>query len=149
MAELEQAQTKSGHLVTVRAEAGQPYVLQHYERRNRYSFTGTRPHWVSTVHSGDAADSIDATGLLIEQGIQRPEHVTPLRSQAVEIGPDTRWRRRANLLATTTREFTFRHPDQLNQCLHCDSCQLGHLQGPSNQSKCICVGKSTIDVLGD
>jgi len=107
VAELEPGKSQSEHLVTVRGEAGQPYVLQHYQKLDHYSFSGDRPHWVSTVHSGHAADSIDATGLLIERGPVAPEHVEPLRSQVIEVGPDTLWRRRANLLGTTTLFLRF------------------------------------------
>jgi hypothetical protein len=103
VAELDRPPVEGHHVVTVSGEAGQPYVLQHFERLDHYTFSGSRPHWISTIHSGHAADSIDATGVLIEMrpGVVR-EHVTPLRSQVVEIGPETLWRRRANLLGTTT-----------------------------------------------
>ena len=101
VAELDQPQAEPHHLVTVSGEAGQPYLLQHYQRLDYYAFGGDRPHWVSTVHSGHAADSVDATGLLIESR-DRWEHVTPLRSQVIEIGPEAAWRRRANLLGPTT-----------------------------------------------
>jgi hypothetical protein len=104
VAELDRPPVKGHHVVTVSGEAGQPYVLQHFERLDHYTFSGSRPHWISTIHSGHAADSIDATGVLIEMrpDAQARDHVVPLRSQVVEIGPETLWRRRANLLGTTT-----------------------------------------------
>jgi hypothetical protein len=104
VAGLERRQHEELHVVTVSGEAGQPYVLQHFQQLDAYTFSGSRPHWVSTIHSGHAADSFDATGVLIERrpGYDPRDHVAPLLSQVVEIGPDAAWRRRANLLGPTT-----------------------------------------------
>ena len=61
-AELELGKTP-GHdrIVTVTAEAGQPYILQQFEDSHDVPVRTSGDYWVSTVHSGHAADSVDAT----------------------------------------------------------------------------------------
>ncbi len=91
------------HVVTVTGEAGQAYVLQHFELRQSYPFTGSGHYWVSTVHSGHAADSVDATALLVDNywRLDGPR-ATPVREQTIEISRWDGWQRRANLLDTLT-----------------------------------------------
>jgi hypothetical protein len=88
-------------VLVVTGDAGQPYVLQHFEALEVYRFEGEREHWVSTVHSGHAADSVDATGILVE--LPGPErYVAPLREQTVALGGNRAWRRKVNLLSPLT-----------------------------------------------
>ncbi len=87
-------------LVTITADAEQPYVLQHFEHKFIYPFTGGGEYWLSTIHSGHPADSVDATGLLVDNFWT--SHHTPLRHQTVELDLKTGWARRANLLAPLT-----------------------------------------------
>lgn len=54
------------HLVTVTAEGDQPYVLQHFELRSVYTFERDGRYWLSTIHSGHPADSVDATSIVFE-----------------------------------------------------------------------------------
>ena len=60
-------------------------------------------YWLSTVHAGDPADSVDATAVLtmLDRHATDP-HETPIRTAAVELAPGTPWVRRCNLLDTTT-----------------------------------------------
>jgi len=83
--------------VTVRAEQGQPYVLQHFEASWEYSFQRAGEHWISTIHSGHAEDSVDATGILAHwapSGLERE----PLREQTIAVDSTTSWASRCNLL---------------------------------------------------
>ena len=91
------------HIVTVTGEAGQPYVLQHFELSDTYPFTGSGDHWISTIHSGHAADSVDATALLVDDywGPDDPRR-TPLREQTLVVSQEAGWERRANLLDSLT-----------------------------------------------
>jgi hypothetical protein len=101
------SQQDADRVVVVSGDAGQPYVLQHFEFLDSYSFVGEREHWVSTIHSGHAADSADATGLLIESpGSSRS--IAPYREQTVELGGARTWRRRVNLLAPLTLYLNLR-----------------------------------------
>lgn len=91
-----------GHdLVTVQAEAGQPYVLQHFESVRHYSFKESGQYWLSTVHSGHASDAIEATSILSEW---TPRGLEPLprAEQTIVLGDAKGWSTRANLLETLT-----------------------------------------------
>ena len=83
------------HLITVKARAGQPYVLQHFEAGRTISFKGTGQYYVSSIHSGHPSDSVDATALLVRNDAQKP-----LAYDVVELDSGTSWSRRANLLDT-------------------------------------------------
>ncbi len=84
-------------IVTVEGEAGQEYVLQQFDRRSVYFFRADGSYWLSSVHSGHPQDSVDVTALLLAGGSK-----APLREELVEIGTQTGWKRRANLLAPLT-----------------------------------------------
>jgi hypothetical protein len=89
------------HIVEITGEAGQPYVFQQFEVKYIYPFEGNKEYWISTIHSGFAADSIDATAIIT----QRPRYSGRsefLRAQTVELGSKEYWHRRVNLLDTTT-----------------------------------------------
>jgi hypothetical protein len=86
--------------VSVSGAPGQAYVLQHFERRDVYSFAQEGPHWISTVHSGAAEDSVDATALLTDDPPDEPERL--IAGAAVGLDARTSWARRFNLLETAT-----------------------------------------------
>ncbi len=86
--------------VSVSGAPGQAYVLQHFEQRDVYSFAVEGPHWISTVHSGAAEDSVDATALLTDDPPDGPERL--LAGAAVPLDARTSWARRFNLLETAT-----------------------------------------------
>lgn len=81
-------------LVTVRLAAGEPYVLQHFHADREARFERGGSYWIGSIQSGDPADSIPATGILVENH----DHEA-IASQTVAIGRDRGWRGRANLLA--------------------------------------------------
>jgi hypothetical protein len=93
--------TKSYHLVTVNAEAGQPFVLQHFEKRSEYYFKADGDYWISTVNTGHPGDAIDATAVLDRwnESITRRK---PYQEKMPEISGSRGWTRRANLLDTLT-----------------------------------------------
>lgn len=87
-----EARTEGLTLVTVRGEAGQPYVLTHFELLDRYPIRGTGDYWIATIPSADVRDAIDQTGLLLDD-VSR----SPLRKAAVEIDRGKPWAGRGNL----------------------------------------------------
>lgn len=92
------------HLITVRAPAGQPYVLQHFVERDSYEFRASGRYWIGTVHSGHPQDNADATALVTVS--PRPARgVEPLLSQVVAIDGARGWARRCNLLEPLTVFF--------------------------------------------
>jgi hypothetical protein len=93
----EDAPPPPDRIVTVEAEAGQAYTLQHFDRRSIYAFRADGAYFISSIHSGHPQDSVDATALLVRGGDKQP-----LREDVVELDPRTTWRRRANLLAPLT-----------------------------------------------
>jgi hypothetical protein len=98
------------HIVTVTADAGQPYVLQQFEFKYYYNFRGNKEYWISTIHSGFAADSVDATAILISNPGSPHIRMEPLRAQTVEIGSNEYWHRRINLLDQTTLFLHIKDP---------------------------------------
>ena len=78
--------------MTVRGEAGQPYVLTHFELLDRYPIRGTGNYWIGAIPSADLRDAIDQTGLLLDD-VSR----TPLRKAAIEIDLGKPWAGRGNL----------------------------------------------------
>ncbi len=92
---------ESYHLVTVRAEAGQPFVLQHFEKSTEYRFRADGDYWISTVNTGHPSDAIDATGIL-QQWKGGEVHREPFQEKMPEISGSRGWARRANLLDTLT-----------------------------------------------
>ena len=90
-------------LITVRREAGKPYVLQHFEAVHRYYFDGSGDYWIATLHSGYGEDSVDATGLLTKHGIAVPEQI--IADNAPKLDGEAVWVRRFNLLEPVTVYF--------------------------------------------
>ena len=86
------------NLITVTAEPRQSYTLEFFERLDQYTFQANGLCWLSTIHLGDPADSIDATGIVVEN---RPDGQRRLLAgRAIELDLKTAWRRRINLLQT-------------------------------------------------
>ena len=88
-------------IVTVHAEAGGPYILQQFEASHEYRFDRSGEYWVSTVHSGHAADSVDATVIVARwtrSGLDRAAFL----DSVVEIDGTLGWTRRCNLLDLMT-----------------------------------------------
>lgn len=99
VAEMLDGASSTGYdVVSVQAEAGQPYVLQHFESRHRTSLSGSGVYWLSTVHSGHPGDSVEATAFLAQWDRHGELEPRPLREQTVAVGPRTGWASRANLI---------------------------------------------------
>lgn len=81
-------------LVTVRLAAGEPYVLQHFHADSEARIDDAGWFWIGSIGSGHPADSIPATGILVDN-----EHHDVVATQTVTIGRDRGWRGRCNLLA--------------------------------------------------
>lgn len=92
---------KGDRTVTVRADAGQPYVLTEFERSREYIFKRSGDYWVSTVHSGHAADSVDATAIVARWTDNGQDRKAFLDS-VVELDSKHGWARRCNLLDELT-----------------------------------------------
>jgi hypothetical protein len=97
-------------VVTVTGEAGQPYVLQEFVSGRTFAFSESGPRWLATIHSGHAADSVDATALVTRSQpfCAGPEvdaatgHQRPFLSKVIEIDALHGWARRCNLLDALT-----------------------------------------------
>ena len=96
----------SAHIVTVAAAPGQPYVLQFFEQNQSVSLSrhdlGTEV-WLSTIHSGLAADSIDATGVIVCGRTQHDKRI--VASSVIDLDGSRPYRRRFNLLSPATLMF--------------------------------------------
>ncbi len=102
VAELNVGATDGHHLVTVRGEAGQPYVLQHFVKRWEYSFRKGGDYWLSSVHGGAPQDSVDATAILQRQHLGQPPDREALADRAIPLGPGHGLLRRCNLIEELT-----------------------------------------------
>jgi len=87
-------------MVMVSADADQPYILQQFESQSQYSFSTLGNYWVSSIHSGTAQDSVDATSILTKRPYGKKEQFEA--SQAIVLGNNRQWHRRFNLLDTMT-----------------------------------------------
>jgi len=109
IAALELEPQSAPRLLTVRAAAGQPFVLQHFELRDRYSFQRSGRYWIGSVHSGHPQDSADATAIVTAvvagSGAAARRGLEPVLAQAIEIDAAHGWARRCNLLDTLTIFF--------------------------------------------
>ncbi|MBV8200495.1 MAG: hypothetical protein JOZ15_07710, partial [Acidobacteria bacterium] len=83
---------------SVRGVPGQVYVLQHFEQKDVYTFHTDGRYWISTVHTGDPRDSVDATAILTSQPWNGQERERLEQSAAVPIDGQHAWARRFNLL---------------------------------------------------
>src|SRR5216117_604053 len=110
VAELDVGSSTADRVVTVTAAPGQPFLLQHFSLGTP-SVCGGRywalrregKYWVSSVHSGDPTDSVDATAIVTRWGWPNAKeaHERPFRAQVIALAPRQPWVRRANLLETT------------------------------------------------
>ncbi|HUK14174.1 MAG TPA: hypothetical protein VLW17_12805 [Thermoanaerobaculaceae bacterium] len=89
-------------VVEVTAAPGQPYVLQQFDKRDRYTFRRSGEYWLSTIASGHPADSIDATVVITRSTDEAQTHEEPFLDQVVELDPHRGWARRCNLLDPLT-----------------------------------------------
>src|SRR6266566_3281680 len=110
VAELDMGSSTADRVVTVTAAPGQPYVLQHFDLGTASACGGRYwairregKYWVSSVHSGDPTDSVDATAIVTRWGWPNAKeaHERPFRAQVIALAPRQPWVRRANLLETT------------------------------------------------
>ena len=88
--------------MTVEGAPGQPFLLQHFDAARRVELSGKGRYWIGSVHSGAAADSIDATGVLFAIPKDDARKVRVERAQVVELSATKAWGRRFNLLDTAT-----------------------------------------------
>ncbi|HEV7784469.1 MAG TPA: hypothetical protein VGQ28_03975, partial [Thermoanaerobaculia bacterium] len=87
-------------VATVSGTPGQPYILQHFEQRDAYSFSRSGTYWVSSIHAGAAEDSVDATALVTDQPPSgKPRFLT---AAAIPLDSHTGWSRRFNFLEELT-----------------------------------------------
>lgn len=98
-----ESKTSGQKLVTITRAAGKPYLLQQFKAVADYPFTASGNYWLSTIHSGYGADSIDATAVLTERFPDGPEKV--VQAQVPQLDAQARWTRRFNLLGTATAYF--------------------------------------------
>src|SRR6266566_1841515 len=101
-------------VVTVTAAPGQPCVLQHFDLGTASACGGRYwairregKYWVSSVHSGDPTDSVDATAIVTRWGWPNAKeaHERPVQAQVITLAPRQPWVRRANLLETLNAFF--------------------------------------------
>ncbi len=86
----------------VRGAPGQPYVLQHFEQRDSYAIVDKGEYWISTVHSGDPRDSVDATAVLTSRRTNGSDRERLEIDAAVPLDSQHAWARRFNFLAPLT-----------------------------------------------
>ncbi|MBE9502621.1 MAG: hypothetical protein IME96_00415 [Proteobacteria bacterium] len=91
---------KGFHLVSIKREAGKPYILQHFKSIQSHRFSATGKYWISSIHSGHGEDSVDATALLTEIPYRGREKL--IRSSTIKLDGNRPWGRRFNLLQALT-----------------------------------------------
>src|SRR5437667_5757630 len=114
VAELDVGSSSTDRVVKVTSAPGNPYVLQHFSLGTP-SVCGGRywvvrregKYWVSSVHSGDPTDSVDATAIVTRWGWPNAKeaHERPVQAQVITLAPRQPWVRRANLLETLNAFF--------------------------------------------
>jgi len=95
------SQDQGFQLVTVQAEAGRHYILQHF-MMNKYRRVDPGKYWVSTLHSGHGSDSVDATAMMTKWVGSEERY---LYDSALNLDLNTGWKRRFNLLDSLTLFF--------------------------------------------
>lgn len=85
------------HCVTVQAEAGQPFVLQHFVRRSEATLRGQGRYWVSSIHAGAPQDAVDATAVVLRHSAAVSEEVL-VAEDVVVLGRNEGYVGRFNLL---------------------------------------------------
>ncbi|MBN2370839.1 MAG: hypothetical protein JXO72_10135 [Vicinamibacteria bacterium] len=100
------SQNGNDRIVTISSAAGQPYVLQHFNFQDHYTFQGGGAYWISSVHSGHAEDSVDATAIGVDwQTARTAKHIVPFLTDAIALDARHGWARRCNLVAPLTVFF--------------------------------------------
>lgn len=113
VAEVERSRSSDDQIIVVSGEAGQPFVLQHFVKQDSgalpwsgggLAVPGGDAYWLSTIHSGDPRDNVDATAVIISN--QHPmsgwgitSRVEPFLASAIVVDSRTGFARRANVLA--------------------------------------------------
>jgi hypothetical protein len=87
-------------VATVSGTPGQPYILQHFEQRDLYSFSRSGTYWVSSIHAGAAEDSVDATALVTDQPPGEKQRF--MTAAAIPLDSHKGWSRRFNFLEELT-----------------------------------------------
>lgn len=112
VAELRSSTSNRWRILSVRREAGQPYILQFFDE-SRYKTIGYQRnpirYWVETVHSGHAEDHIDTTAILTQYQSNRYHDFMFVASTAITLDSSQQWRRRFNLLNNATLFFEIKH----------------------------------------
>ena len=105
VAELRLGDSRDGlRLVSVRAEAGTGYVLQHFEIRWSWEIFEQGRYWLAALFAGDPSDRPDATGILTELPRPGERRRRLLTSQTVELAGRGE-RRRFNLVGPLTLQL--------------------------------------------
>ena len=85
-------------LVTVRGQAGQPYVLQYFNPQTAIGIKRSGRTWISTVATGPPEDTVDATGIVVEWDRLSNPMPQPAAAQVIHISGSKGWAVRCNLL---------------------------------------------------
>lgn len=113
VAELRVPENYGQRLLSVRREAGKPYVLQYFHRRDAARIDSPGDYWVGTLQSGYGGDAIDLTAVMscaygeCGSGLFGT-HSTVVADSAIPLDRGTGWRRRFNLLDEATLFFKVR-----------------------------------------
>ncbi|MFW6369415.1 MAG: hypothetical protein ACOC0J_02415, partial [Myxococcota bacterium] len=112
--------SNTGLVVTVTAQAGQPYVLQHFPLANQMQVfqlprgSASDRYWVSTVHSGSPGDHSDATAVFARRWDRTPQQpqqrIEQVAVSAVRVSRDRPWHRRFDIQGATTVLLDVRSP---------------------------------------
>ncbi|MBK9644477.1 MAG: hypothetical protein IPO67_04885 [Deltaproteobacteria bacterium] len=88
-------------LITITGAPGQAYSLVGFAKIGEtQAINGVGPTLITTVHSGDPQDSIDATGVLT--AVDRNNRARLVAASVVPLSDNEGWRRRFNLTETAT-----------------------------------------------
>ncbi len=102
VADVSVAAGSEGKVVTVSGASGQAFTLQHFPRSPRHlDVRGSGLHLLTSLHLGDPADRPDVTGVLVESR----SGYAPIATALLPLAPDRPYRRKFNLLGTTTLAF--------------------------------------------
>ncbi len=106
LAEVDVDTIAEGRVVTVSGAAGQPFVLQVFPRAARtIPVTGAGTFFLTTLHAGDPGDLPDVTAVLTEVRKADEPPPAPIATSLLPLGPDMPYRRKFNLLGTTSLWF--------------------------------------------
>ncbi len=89
-------------LVTIRGQAGTPYVLQYFRSSQNLWFHRSVDSWISTISTGPPGDSLEITGILSRRPRRRIGNNEAVRDQCIELGRSAGYSTRCNLLGRLT-----------------------------------------------